>query len=97
MRSNVVGVIVLAQLIAPINATELEVFARPLDIVVDHVDEDRTAEQALLLQNRVNRVQLVPDCLLLLLGELRLLGALTTQPDSLTSLDLKGREHVLEA
>ena len=39
-----------------------------LDVVVDHVNQDRAAEQALLLQQHVDVVQLVADSVPLLVG-----------------------------
>ena len=80
-----------------LNIAKLEVLACTLDIVVDHVDEDRAAKQTLLLQNLVDQVKLVPDRLLLLFCELRLLGTSATQAACLATLDLERREHVLEA
>ena len=97
MRPDIVRIVVLAQAIGSVNTAELEILARSFDIVVDHVDEDRAAEQTLFLEDLVDQVELVPDRLLLLFSELRLLGTLTTKTDCLTSLHLEGREHVLEA
>lgn len=80
-----------------VNAAKLEVLARPLDIVVDHVDEDRAAEQALFLEDLVDQIKLVPNGLLLLLREWGLLSSLTPKTDRLAALDLEGGEDVLEA
>ena len=96
-RSEIVGVTILAKSIGTVNVTELKVLAGALDIVVDHVNEDSTAEQALLLQDLIDQVELVANGLLLLLSELRLGLAFTTESASYTSLDGERLEHVREA
>ena len=96
-RSEIVGVTILAKSIGTVNVTELKVLAGALDIVVDHVNEDSTAEQALLLQDLIDQVELVANGLLLLLSELRLGLAFATESASYTSLDGERLEHVSEA
>ena len=96
-RSEIVGVTILAKSIGTVNVTELKVLAGALDIVVDHVNEDSTAEQALLLQDLIDQVELVANGLLLFLSELRLGLAFTTESASYTSLDGERLEHVREA
>ena len=54
--SEVFAVSILAQAAFAINVAELEVLAGPLDIIVDHIDEDGATEDALFLQDLVDQV-----------------------------------------
>ena len=96
MRAQIIGIVVLPEAVSLLNIAKLEVLAGPLNIVVYHVDEDGSAENALLLQQAVNQVQLVTNCLLLLLGQLGFLGAVAGKAGGDATFDLERAEDVLE-
>ena len=80
-----------------IRATEFEVFAGSFDVVIDHIDQNSATEQALLLEDLVDKIKFVANCLLLLFGELGLLSTLSTKTNSNAALVLEGCEDILEA
>ena len=80
-----------------IRATEFEVFAGSFDVVIDHIDQNSATEQALLLEDLVDKIKFVANCLLLLFGELGLLSTLSTKTNSYAALVLEGCEDILEA
>lgn len=66
MTEHIICSTVLAKSIGALHAaSEFEFFAGSRDIVVDHVDEDSTAEKALLLELAVDEVEFLPYRLLL--------------------------------
>lgn len=89
MISEVIGPTILVERIASFNASKFVLFTGSCYIVVDHIDKYTTAEKTFFLEQAVNHIQLVPDCLLLLIRKLRLLGTFTTEAGYTTALDLK--------
>ena len=97
MGLEIVFVTVLAERVFPVDASELEVPALSFNVVVNHVDQDGTAEETFFLEHDVDVVELVANSLVLLLGQLGFHGAFAAKTTNDTSLDLEGREDVLEA
>lgn len=87
---------VLADAVRAVNVAEFKLAALALDVVVDHVDQDRAAEDALFLEKAVDQIKLVSNNLLLLIVELRFLRTFASKARRASSLDLEGREDVLE-
>lgn len=78
MQAQVVRVIVLAKRVRLLNIAEFEVFARPLNVVVDHVNQDSAAENTLFLKEAIDQVQLVSNRDLLLFSKLWLLSTVSS-------------------
>ena len=89
MISEVIGPTILVESIASFNASKFVLFTGSCYIVVDHIDKYTTAEKTFFLEQAVNHIQLVPDCLLLLIRKLGLLGAFTTEAGYTTAFDLE--------
>lgn len=68
IRLEIVSVTVLAEGVVSIDAAEFEIFTFALDVVVDHVDQDCSAKETLLLKHDINVVKLVTNGLFLLLS-----------------------------
>jgi len=97
MIPKVIGATILVESIASLNASKFVLFAGSCYIVIDHINKDTAAEKTFFLEQAVNHIQLVPDCLLLLVRKLRLLGAFTTEARRTTALDLERSKHVFES
>ena len=98
LRAEIIWPTILAQRVdSPIDIAELKLLASPGNVVINHVDQDSPAEDALLLQQAIDQVKLVADGLLLLLSQLWLLRTFSADASSRASLDLERSEDVLEA
>ena len=89
LDAQVVGPAVLAQPVAALHAAKLELLARPGYVIVYHVDQDCAAEQALLLELSVDKVKLLTNGLLLLIGELGLRSTFAANTGLNAALDLE--------
>lgn len=79
MIPKVIGATILVESIASLNVSKFKIFTGSCYVIVDHIDKDTAAEKTFFFEQAVNHIQLVPDCLLLLIGKLGFLGAFTTE------------------